>query len=304
MKKKIMAKSNMDFAQYLHPVFGQLQVPINQFPNRNTGVIEGVRFTDWVAGKVSGIKYEVVNKTGDWRKFLPIGEYQGQPHFDYETFSCTAYSNSSSSEIQLKFRTGYEFNWSDRAMNVLAGGTRSGNYLYKPADAARNIGRVLESEYPDDLGSPANWAEFNKPLPPNLHFYRWHEEYEWVGTDRVSLIYHLRQAPLIITIPNPNPIHAAVLVAIEDNNYFYWDSYAPFLKLMTSPPTAALKLVVRPMSDSIFYHKKDSQQYGFVLPALSPDALKNLALLLGKEEIIKPDGTISFDMAKEITFNE
>jgi hypothetical protein len=60
-------------------------------------------------------------------------------------------------------------------------------------------------------------------------------------------------------------------------------------------------LTIKNMSNAIFVHKVGTQEYGFYLPTLSPDALKDKAMNLGKEEIIKPDGTVDFSKAKEIT---
>jgi len=289
-----------DFAKYLHPTYGELQTPIDQFPLRPTGVLLGKRFSDWVYGKVSGIKYEAVLASADWRPFIVLGETQGQPYFPFETFACTDYSNNSLAEIQLKQQTGYEFNFSDRALSVLSGTTNSGNYLYKVADVGVLTGRIMEADYPDDKDDPQTWAQYNRPLPP-LIFHRFNEAYEWVDTDKASLQYHLKQAPLQITIPGNNPNHAVVLLFIDSLGYWYFDSYAPFLKVMSSPPASALKIIVKPMSNAVFYHKVGTQEYGFALPKLSPDALRDMALNLGKNELIKADGTLDFAQAKEIS---
>jgi hypothetical protein len=59
-----------------------------------------------------------------------------------------------------------------------------------------------------------------------------------------SLLKHLQHAPIQITIPGSNPIHAVCLVAIVGDVYYYYDSYAPFLKSMSTPPASALKVVL------------------------------------------------------------
>lgn len=287
----------MHDSDFLQPAYNP-QVTVDELPPHNTGVLEGQRPEDFVAGKIGALPYEIVNSSGDWRNYQVRGEKQWYPSFD--TMNCTSYANNNSAEIQLKFKTGYEFNFSDRAMGVLAGNTLQGNYLYKPADVGRLLGRVLEEDYPNDDGAQS-WYEYHKMLPPSLRLIRFNESYEWVPTDKTSLKYHLRQAPIQMVIVGGALKHAVVLVHIDTQGYWYVDSYSPFIKLTTQAPSSALKVVVKPMSNSIFYHKQGSQEYGFAMPALSEDALKNLALLLGKPELIKTDGKIDFAQAKEVS---
>jgi hypothetical protein len=268
----------MDAAQLLHPTVNPFSVPVDSFPDRNMGVILGQRETDFVAGKVSGVPYVVRNQTGDWREYQVRGEQQWFPGFD--TFNCTGYANNNSAEIQLKFLTGQEFNFSDRAMSVLAECTPQGNWLYKPADVGRKIGRILELDYPNDDGS-ANWMEYNKPLPANLlsKVIRFDEAYEWVGTDKTSLQYHLKHAPLLIVIEYGSTLHNVVLVHIDEQGYWYFDSYSPFLKVMTQRPTSALKLIVNTVTNSKLVKK--GSEWGFYLPTTSEQAMIDKALNLG-----------------------
>jgi len=60
-----------------------------------------------------------------------------------------------------------------------------------------------------------------------------------------------------------------------------------------------LPLIANNMSNAQFVKKAGSFEFGFYLPALSEDALKDKALNLGLN-ILKPDGTIDFSKAKEI----
>lgn len=55
------------------------------------------------------------------------------------------------------------------------------------------------------------------------------------------------------------------------------------------------------MSNSIFIHKKNTQEYSFILPAMSEDALKDKAKNLGLA-ITKPDGSIDFSKAQEVEY--
>jgi len=269
---------------------------------KNTGVLLGQKFTDWVSGKVSGVKYEVVNSSGDWRPYVPTGEKQYYDTFD--TLNCTSYSNNNAAEIQLKYYTGYEFNFSDRALGELAGNTTQGNYLYKPADASRQYGRILEQDWPDDAGGD-NWNSYYQGVPLNVLdkalFFQ--ESYEWVGTDRTTLRYHLKQAPIQIVIGTSTLLHAVVLLKADSFGLYYFDSYSPWIKKTTQVPVSALKLITKPMSNVTFVHKSGTQEYGFFFPKLSPDALRDMAMNIGKNEIVKGDGTIDFAQAHEMTIN-
>ena len=271
----------MDFAQYLHPTYGNLQIPIDQFPVKNTGILEGSRPTDWVSGV---IPYQIVLPNYDWRPFVVLGEKQWYPNFD--SMGCTGYSNNNLAEIQLKQSTNYEFNFSDEEINFLAGCTQEGNYLYKPADVAKNIGRILQKDW--TILNPKTWKDLQKPIPQDVlnRVIKFNENYEWIGTDKASLIYHLKQAPIQIIINNAT--HAVVLVHVNDQGYWYFDSYDPYLKLTTVQPSSALKIVVKFMNQTKVVKAKNSQTLWECtpIPDIGFDNYKKLANVRG---IIVPD---------------
>ena len=274
-------------------------VPVDQFPENNTGVIEGKRDTDFVAGKAgdsaSKIPYEIVLPSGDWRQFVPVGEQQFFPNFD--TMACVSYSNNNSAELQLKQSTGLEFNFSDRALSVLSETTKQGNYLYKVADVGRNIGRFLESDYPDDNPIPTSWDDYNKPLTPDLmkKAFRFNEAYQWVGTDKATLQKYLKQAPIQIIVNNGT--HAVCLVYVDDSGYWYYDSYKEFLKKTTIAPSSALQIIVKPMTQ--FVHRKGTSEYGFYVPSPDIAAIKARGEQLGYP-IVDSKGVVAWNKAKDI----
>lgn len=268
----------MNAAQLLHPTVNPFNVPIDSFPDHNMGVILGQRETDFVAGKISGVSYAVVNQSGDWRDYQVRGEKQWFPSFD--TFNCTGFANNNSAEIQIMQQTGVEINFSDRAMSVLAECTPTGNWLYKPADVGRNIGRLLEDDYRTDENI-SSWKEYNQALPSGLlsKAIRFKEAYEWIGTDRNSLRYHLKQAPILIIIGIGNALHNVVLVHIDEKGYWYFDSYDPWLKISTQAPTSALKLIVNTVTNSKLVRK--GNEWGFYVPCTNEPAMIDKALNLG-----------------------
>jgi hypothetical protein len=273
-------------------------VPVDQFPENNSGVIEGRRDTDFVAGKAgdsaSPIRYEIVLPNYDWRPFVPVGEVQYYPTFD--SMGCTGYSDNNTAEVQLKQSTGLEFNFSDEAINFLAGCTQQGNYLYKPADVARKQGRILQKDW--TILNPTSWQDLQKAIPAEIlaKAIFFIEAYQWVSTDKASMKIHLKQAPVQIIINKGT--HAVCCVYVDDSGWWYYDSYAPFLKKTTEQPTSGLQIVVKPMTQ--FVHKTGTQEYGFYVPAIDPSALLSRGENLGMP-ISKPDGTIDFTKAKEIT---
>ncbi len=211
-------------------------------PKVNTGVIEGSGTKSlYIAGT---IPYEVRLQSGDWRPYLVKEEHQYSNNTD--TMGCVSFSCNNDLEIQTKFLTGQEVNYSDRFLAKMSGTTPDGNWLDKVADTARNVGLVKESEWP----APANytWSQYyasipqeviNKAVKPDI-------AYEVIGADKTSLLYHLKQAPIQITIPAPHPNHAVVLVAIEGNTAYYFDTYIPALKTIdVSKISYALKIVLK-----------------------------------------------------------
>lgn len=216
-------------------------MPDDLIPKQNTGVLIGQRPEDYVAGTLD---YQVRVPSGDWRPFLVTEERQYSPYAD--AMDCVSESFTNVAEIQIKQQTGEEVNFSARALAKLSGTTRSGNYLYKVADEARNFGLLLEEEWP----TPPNftWESFYADIPNSILAKRKKYDigYEWVTADKGSLEYHLKHAPIQIIITKLNPNHAVTLVAIEGDTAFYFDSYPPHLKKIKLADLygSALKIVI------------------------------------------------------------
>lgn len=225
---------------------------MNDFPKQNTGLLEGQRPTDWLVG---AINYEVRNSSGDWRDFLPTGEKQKDPA---ETMACVSFSGLNSLEIQTKHQTGADINYSDRFTAKMSGTTKQGNYLWAVADSMRLHGVVLQSVYP----TPANynWDSYYSEIPQSVkdQAIRLDIAYEFLpirqtSLDKETLAYHLKHAPLQVTVPAPYPNHAVLAIHISGNTVYYFDSYSPFLKTMDySKITSALKIVLTINKNNMF----------------------------------------------------
>jgi len=55
------------------------------------------------------------------------------------------------------------------------------------------------------------------------------------------------------------------------------------------------------MSNAVFAKRAGTDEFGFYLPATTVESLKDKALNLGREDLIRPDGSIDFTKAKEVT---
>lgn len=231
----------MNIFQWLVSLFSK--VPHNSFPNTNHGLIDYQNPADFVAGT---LPFEVRNASADWRQWLPDKD-EVQKSSNADAMACVSFSLTNSLEMQARKITGKNYNWSDRFLAKLSGTTKEGNALGVVADTVRKLGLVNESTWatPQDF----TWSSFYVDVPDYVKAaakaeFPFSIAYEWVPATKTSLQYHLQHAPLQITIPGKNPNHAVVLVAIVGSTYYYYDSYAPFLKSMSMPPHAALKVVL------------------------------------------------------------
>ncbi len=231
-----------------------IHVPHNSFPDKNQGVLDGKQPADFAAGT---IPFEVRNPSGDWRPYCPDGEVQFDQFTDVQ--GCVSFSHTNSLEIQAKQLSGQSYNWSDRFLAKMSGTTHQGNFLTKVADTVRQYGLVNEATWPAPAGF--TWDSYYADIPADViakgkSEFPFTIAYEWVfSSDSIltpnqkmaALTKQLPHAPIQMTIPGTNPIHAVCLVAIANGLYYYYDSYSPFLKSMSTAPAAALKVV---LSDS------------------------------------------------------
>ena len=215
---------------------------------KNKGVLEGVRDTDYLAGI---LPYEVRNPTGDWTSFLPSEERQVR--YNIRTQACVAFSCLNVVETQLNF-LGDPRNLSDRYLAYMSGTTQFGNYLWKVADTLRKDGVVSEEDWgfpelslEEYIGKSEEWVWNYYYVPPTIELINkaklflneYSIAYEWIPTDKESLIYHLKHAPIQVTLPG----HAVMSFYSTQDVIHYFDTYSPFKK--TTPSiVSALKIVL------------------------------------------------------------
>lgn len=239
------------------------------YPFENDGVILGRRPEDYMAGEATQLTFEERLPSGNWLPYAPEGEKQFNQSAD--SLSCVTFAETSGVEIQEKFLTGRDVNYSDRFTAKRSGTTRQGNYLYKVADAIRKEGLVAESSYPTP--ETYTWDEYHAEIPESLLSKLLAEGQEWLKTHEVKYEWvekslwqqHLKHAPLTVIIPG----HAieAIILSIDDAVVTYFDSYEPYVK--TAPLSAfdqyALKLVLTMKGPSMYQSVLvDNQKAGII----------------------------------------
>jgi hypothetical protein len=263
-------------------------------PKVNTGLIEGSGTKSlYVAGT---IPYEVRLESGDWRPYITKEEHQYSDNTD--TMACVSFSCNNSLEVQTKFLTGQEVNYSDRFLAKMSGTTIQGNWLDKVADTARTIGLVKEEEWP----APGNytWESYYASIPQEVidKAFKPNTQYEVIGFDKASLLYHLKQAPIQVSIPAPHPNHAVVLLHIEGDTAYYFDTYIPALKTINvNKISYALKIVLKGinMNPSVKTLNIDGTIYAaFALN--DPKDIPFINKFLNINIVQNPDGTIPTDI--------
>lgn len=170
-----------------------------------------------LAGRLGGD--EIINPTGDYGDYLPIFEPQSK---NFDTMNCWVFGTLNSLETLHKFQYGEEKNWSDREVNIGAGGTTNGGQPRNAIEFAKNKGLIPEEMLPfsDDL---KNWWQYHSPDPLTQNYLnegiRWLKNYSvgyeyvktqygWVqkfknlfrGNNRDIIVEALKRSPLGVSV--------------------------------------------------------------------------------------------------------
>lgn len=257
----------------------------------NHGIILGQRPQDWMAGAFTFISYEERNPSGDWTPYLVTKEKQ---YGKQDSMSCVSFSACSSIEIQQKFLTGQEVNYSDRWIAKRSGTTVHGNWMYVVGDAIRRDGLVREEHYP----APPNYtfneyhAEIPELLLPALKkegqewLSQWDVKTEFVPATKESILKHVKHAPLQLATLT----HAIVFaVAADEDGVTVFDTYPHsgdyLFKLPYSQIEAAYKYVLTPKQMPKRFLVNDGGKIGVaviegfagtIVFAKTPEDLENL----------------------------
>lgn len=201
----------------------------------NTGLIDKVAESDYVAGTATAIKYEERMSKPDWSKYQPTDEWQRRNvknKLGYDTYSCVTFSALNIVEMQVKYLidtkqlsdeqvkwledNGYidenDYpNFNDWFTAVMSGTTEDGNYKTAVWDSIRKDGLLPQNEgyQVNDFTTRSEYLttkpteeqkEKAKKILDILDI-----KYEWVVlgevTDWSIVEMHLKHAPLHISTP-------------------------------------------------------------------------------------------------------
>ena len=246
---------------------------------KQTGFIYESKRTDYVFGFNSPLKGTIINESGDWKEYKPSDEKQ-YADAKFDTMSCVAFSFLNVIETQINYFIKHEkltqfqlkiisdagflvsgkFNCSDRFNAILSGTTTRGNTFQKVGDSVRHDGLIPEQDFP--FGGN-NWSEYHNPYlitdgmkkKAKKIFEIFEFNYEWIAINKISGA--LKECPLGIAIPSPNPSHAVEL--IESTHIF--DTYPPYLYTIKTGIGYAMKVIVKVKKDETPEPKIDGWQY-------------------------------------------
>jgi len=215
----------------------------------NTGLkLAPLPLNAFVAGTFSPlIGHRRANEaTGFWKNYLPTPEVQNSNNWD--EMNCTIRATLNCLEVDYKFQTGTEINWSDRFVSKTSGNTKDGNYVHKPAEAIKEKGNVLETEYPNQA---PNWDVYYQTIPTEvlekgktfLKDFTVDREFIFPSQDHELLYQMLMENPLGVTVryassANPEDIlnpqgtqnHMVMIYGAKKGEYWeIFDHYAWFV---------------------------------------------------------------------------
>jgi len=204
---------------------------------------------DFIAGDFSPLKWEkrTDEENGFWLHFIPV--YEVQNNFGVDKYNCTAMATDNFIETDVKELTGIEINISDRFVSVIAGNTKSGNFVNYPIEAIIKKGFVFEDDYPEEYKiQPPTWEEYHQDIPQGtldkalktLDNYVFDREFVNAVNNQDDLYQKLHEAPLKATVRyassdngeellNPTGKHNHDVVIVGAKYGAYWiiyDSYA------------------------------------------------------------------------------
>lgn len=198
-----------------------------------------IKQKDFILGSVASDKRlirETLMPSMDWTPYLPKIEQQSNNNFD--SFSCTNFSNCNAAEIIHKLRYGVEVNYSDRFSAVISGTVPGhGNSHNVVAEATRKKGFVLEEVFP--FTENMLMGEFF--TAPGQEIFdiglKWVSTFEY-GYERVrpqDMALGIKLSPLVAAVDSRTPNtaefdqldHSIVISAYikERNKWKIFDSY-------------------------------------------------------------------------------
>lgn len=245
-----------------------------------------------------------LNTTGNWLSYIPTDlDVQVSRSADFE--ACASYSAVHIAEMLIKFQTGQFWELSERYVAKMSDTQPWGNSLDNVVQAIKDHGIATVDQWPELTYSTnyqdINWATYYAPIPIQVQKKAWPfivNSYRKITSSEVDACL---QAGPLWTIVKTSSGQLHIVAQINKTQFF--DSYQITVKNFSDgyPIQSQYQLIINPinMPNSEFVQKQGTGEFGFYLPALSEDALKDKAMNLGIN-ILKPDGTIDYTLAKQV----
>lgn len=245
----------------------------------------------------------------NWYPYIPTDkDVQYSKNQDFE--ACGSYSATHIREMKDKKETGLFWEYSERYVAKCSDTQPWGNSLQNIVNALNQDGLCLVDYWPEltysgNIGD-YSWAKYYEDIPQEVKNKAFRVKASFQKLDPSQLEWAIEQFPLWTIIKTSGGTnHIVAQLNLDQGQYGlgqYYDSYESFVKdfqpnQIISQFLLTINLINMPNSE--FIHKQNSQEYGFYLPALSEDALKDKAMNLGIN-ILNSDGTINYTLAKEI----
>lgn len=242
----------------------------------------------------------------DWINFIPPDkDVQVSRSQDFE--ACASYSYIHILEMRLRKQYGLFWEWSERAMAKLSDTQPWGNTLDNVVNAANNYGVLLTQSWPELTYSTnyqnIDWNTYYAYIPNSVSIqaYRVVSDYKKISPSQVQAA--LNDGPLWTIVKAGSQLHCVAQI----NEHQFFDSYEIKVKNFSDgyPIVSqhALTIKITNMPNAIFVHKAGTNEYGFYLPSLSEDAVKDKALNLGLP-ITDANDKVDFSLAKDMTINQ
>ena len=252
---------------------------MNELKNHGL-LLNDVLTSDYQLGGITKLSGEPVLSSGDWAKFLPLGEKQNR---GFETNTCVSFAFNHCIQILLAKLYNLFPDESERYTAIVSDtNPRAGNGMKEVCEAGRKKGLIYEALLPFDE-TIKTLEQFFSPNPMTEEFLKQGRKftdsyklgYEWVSPDLASLTQALTLSPILLAVTawfqNPDGTyylpenmfnnHAVCLYKIEGNKLFIFDSYpeseGDFLKtvIWSSNIKQAMRLSLTPNNDVSAYQQ-------------------------------------------------
>ena len=200
---------------------------------------------DWIFGTGDTLG-STVRKGGDWRLFYP--KFEMQMKNGLETLSCVTFTTLNAIEVLFDQKYKIKSDFSERYTAKVSGTTKTGNSPQFVAQSVRHFGVIPEDVLPfsPDINT---WDEFYSDVPEDLYkmgrgwLGEWVFNHQWVPPEKEAMLDALTFSPLGVAVHawredhgiyyRPDgavDTHLTLLVGGDDNFWYVFDSYPPYVK--------------------------------------------------------------------------